>query len=1096
MKNIFPTKKISETKDKKNKKSKTRRNSKRKLIKRHLRKFKTLSFKKDEPKHQLLQQQKPPRKLAFTYSKHQLVRNSSLDSLETRFDPESINAYDLSGLKPIHVVFLSSKNPQETAKKLQNLGAELNSLTTKGETALHMLCKSENQDLESLRFLLENKIDVNVQNNSGQTALSYLCERADCNPKFVEMLIQNGADLNLVRNDGCSPIMLTCRSKLPISIIQLLLDSNADLTLKSKSGRLPLHEYLTPSFNDQKINPKVVQLLVEKDKDNSLVNLVDTRGMLPIHLACRDCFHSPEIIEILLNNGSQINQLSRSGYAPLHFLCQADPINLTSLRLLLNHEKTDLSVESTAKSYLGWNAIHFLCLNKSLNIQTIKEFYDKGMSFNLQTKNDLLTPIHIICKKRKFKNKKNKKKNNKNKNKKKKSQFIQYINSDDYTDTESNSDDIDHSNSNSDIDLGLGTKIGSNSNSDSSFDLNELNINTKNHQNNNNNNNNQNINDDFNLGGDLIVDSDEIDENTNTNLKNEDHQENSIIEVVTYLIESINIDLQLRDKNGKTAFGYLWGKQSNPKPEEIGLMKLFLSNGVKINKQHKEDLTLMEIITGKNKIIKSNLLIKAISVGLDPEKRNRHGMNALHIACCSKNREINIIRQLLQYKVQTNVCDYYGQTALHLLCNNDPNNIYKIKLLLNLSKINNNNNLAINVNQKDMFGLTALHLLCKKKSTPIESIRYLLENDADVSLTDHFGNNALLFACYSTTPNNELIELLIEKKSNVNIKVHSGWLKNDTPLLACCKHSQNKEIISLLLKNGADPNASDKLGNTALHFLFSIKPLNINSILLLVKNNADLNSKNCLSGNSPIHYVAKFKNLNQNFVNFLVVNDANFNLQNDELNAPFDIMSERNMNIIKDIQKNLMELNESQTLEIKELFFKNFFSTELYRKIKKIKNQNKINNNLENKKILSNDENKDKDGDGDGDGEKLDAKKQDDNISDYDSEKDEEYKPKLALLKKKIDSKEEKYNNLEKEFYDSQFERNKLKQENTSLKKKNEQKLKILKKVKETSEKKNTRKILDIYKLYTKLKIENFKFQELKKKLEFENNSLKKKLHN
>ncbi|KAJ6248291.1 ankyrin repeat-containing protein [Anaeramoeba flamelloides] len=1087
--NIFHTKKISETKDKKNKKSK------RKLIKRHLRKFKTLAIKKEEPKQQQLQQQKPPQ-LKFTYSKHQLVRNSSLVSLETRFDQESINAYDLSGLKPIHVVFLSSKNPQETAKKLQNLGAELNSLTTNGETALHMLCKSENQDLESLRFLLENKIDVDVQNNSGQTALSYLCERTDCNPKFVEMLLQSGADPNLVRNDGCSPIMLTCRSKLPISIIKLLLDSNADLTLKSKSGRLPLHEYLAPSFSDQKINPKVVQLLVEKD--NSLVNLVDTRGMLPMHLACRDGFNSPEIIEILINNGSQTNQLSKSGYAPLHFLCQSDQINLTSLRLLLNHEKIDLNIESTAKSYLGWNAIHFLCLNKSLNIQTIKEFYDKGMNFDLQTKNGLLTPIHIICKKRKFKNKKKKKKKKNSKNKKKKSQFIQYITSDDYTETDSNSnsnsnsisDDIDHSYSNSDIDLGLDNIIGSNSNSDSSCGLNE--------QNNQNNNNTNNISDDFNLGGDLIVDSDEIDENTITNLKNDDHQENSIIDVVTYLIENINIDLGLRDKNGKTAFGYLWEKQSTPKPEEVGLMKLFLSKGVKINKQHKEDLTLMEIITGKNKIIKSNLLIKAILIGLDPEKRNRHGMTALHIACCSKNRDINIIRQLLQYKVQTNVCDYYGQTALHLICKNDPHNIYKIKLLLNLSKINNNNNLATNVNQKDMFGLTALHHLCKKKVAPIESIQYLLENGADASITDHFGNNALLFACYSPTPNNELIKLFIEKKSDVNIKVNSGWLRNDTPLIACCKHSQNKEIISLLLKNGADPNARDKLGNTALHFLFSIKPLNINAILLLVKNNANLNSKNCISGNSPIHYVAKFKNLNQNFVNFLVVNDSNFNLQNDELKAPFDIMSERNMNIIKNIQKTLLELNESQTLEIKELFFKNFFSTELHRKIKKIKNQNKINNNLDNEKILSNDENKDKDG-GDisgGQSDKLEAKKQDDNISDYGGENDEDYKQKLALLKKKIDAKKEEYNNLEKEFYNSQFVRNKLKQGNISLRKKNEQNLKLLKKIKDTEEKKNTGKILDIYKLYTKLKIENFKFQQLQKKLEFENNSLKNKLHN
>ncbi|KAJ6248796.1 molting protein mlt-4 [Anaeramoeba flamelloides] len=1106
------------------------------------------------------QQEPNTPQLKFTYSKHLIVRDGRLDSIETRFDQESINAYDLSGLKPIHVVFLSSKNPQETAKKLQNLGAELNSLTTKGETVLHMLCKSENLNLETLKFLLENKIDPNVQNKSGQTALSYLCERADCNPKFVERLIQGGADPNLVRADGCSPILLACRSKLSISIIKLLLNSGVDLTLKSKSGHLPLHGYLTTGFLKRKTSPKVVQLLISKD--NSLTKTVDTRGLLPIHLGCRDCFNSPEIIKILIGDGEQINQLSSGGYAPIHYLCQAHPINLTSLKLLLNHEKIDLNLVSTAKSFLGWNAIHFLCTNKSLNIQIIKEFFEKGLNFNLQTENDLLTPIHIICKKRNFKRKKKKSKSNDSKI----TSGIYFdsgsgIVSDSGSDSDSGSGSGSGSESNSNPRQSAKSKSNSGSNSDEiiiiqekiSNDTNSNSISISNEKTINEDNDQDNINinkviiesiwnesedededevegdEQKNNGANGSINDDEEDELNEqigefdemlSNVCSETLQENTIIEIVTHLVENNNINLELKDKNGKTAFDYLWEKQSKPYPEEIELMKLFIKKGLKINKQHKEDLTLMDIIPVKDQLINHNLLTKAISIGLDPEKRNKNGMSALHIACCSKNREITIIRKLLKYNIQTNICDYYGQTALHLVCKNDPN-LYKIKLLLNLAK-----NPKININQQNKFGLTALHLLSKQNPTPIESILFLLNNDADTSITDHFGNNALLFACYSTNPSLKLIKLLIDKKSDVNIKVHSGWLKDDTPLIACCKKSQNKEIISLLLQNGANPNDRDKMGNTPLHFLFSIKPFNIKAILLLVKSNANLNLKNYLSGNSPIHLISKFKNFNQNFLNFLVINDANFDLQNDKSLTPFDLMKENTINIIKTIQKLMMEINESQKQEIKELLLQNFYSTELQRKLNKIKNKMKKNKiELEKEKMSLNNDDDDEDDEDDvgndndnnvdtfdsnDDNEEEKENKNeedfeeedfvfitydDDEIVNYVEEDDDEYyQQQIQNLKDKVKSKKKVNSKLEKEYSESKISINKLKQENKLLKKKNDQNLKEFSEFSESTEKKNTKRIVSTYKLYSKLKFQQYKYKKMIKKLKIENRSLKKKL--
>lgn len=98
--------------------------------------------------------------------------------------------------------------------------------------------------------------------------------------------------------------------------------------------------------------------------------------------------------------------------------------------------------------------------------------------------------------------------------------------------------------------------------------------------------------------------------------------------------------------------------------------------------------------------------------------------------------------------------------------------------------------------------------------------------------------------------NTETVKLFIEAKIDVDTKNH----KEETPLMIASMYNLN-EIAKMLIKSGADINARDKLGKTALHHSI----INGTEIFhLLISNGADLDKKDH-KWDSLLHYVTKFK---------------------------------------------------------------------------------------------------------------------------------------------------------------------------------------------------------------------------------------------
>ncbi len=305
-----------------------------------------------------------------------------------------------------------------------------------------------------------------------------------------------------------------------------------------------------------------------------------------------------------------------------------------------------------------------------------------------------------------------------------------------------------------------------------------------------------------------------------------------------------------------------WAAEQN----NIAAMKLLIDAGADVNAQGNMGWTpLMGNCRNAQSTEEGfNLLLKA---GADINAQARGGGSVLHF--CAEGRHQQI-KQLIASKMDVNQRDFRGKTALHHVLNQgaviriresrqeQESLIETVQALLKA---------GADVNAKGSSGETPLMELANSPMTELADI--IIKAGAEVNAKDElYGRTALLFALWDNQP--EMAQTLLKAGADPKIKDKEGR----TALMFAGKNAL-VELVPALIKAGADVNqAEERFGNTALMWAASadgspdaasllgllaakaeFKKKQLETVQALIDAGADINAKN-KAGNTALDMAA------------------------------------------------------------------------------------------------------------------------------------------------------------------------------------------------------------------------------------------------
>ncbi len=204
---------------------------------------------------------------------------------------------------------------------------KLNACTGKnGESLLHEVIRNRADlpgevVLEMVNVLIKKKLDVNLRQNDGFTALHYLVQNrglldSDCCIKILKRLMDSGSD-----------ILSKTNSKE--GVLQMLLRNECDRCSASVENlvKIFLEGYKNCSSRGRNAAELFYHLPLKQD-DSPLWILLHNDGRLSSQSRVN-------ILEMLIENGVDVNELDNEQTSPLLFLCQgrADLTNEACTRM-------------------------------------------------------------------------------------------------------------------------------------------------------------------------------------------------------------------------------------------------------------------------------------------------------------------------------------------------------------------------------------------------------------------------------------------------------------------------------------------------------------------------------------------------------------------------------------------------------------------------------------------------------------------------------------------------------------------------------------------------------------------------------------------
>ncbi|MDE0357057.1 MAG: ankyrin repeat domain-containing protein [Gammaproteobacteria bacterium] len=237
------------------------------------------------------------------------------------------------------------------------------------------------------------------------------------------------------------------------------------------------------------------------------------------------------------------------------------------------------------------------------------------------------------------------------------------------------------------------------------------------------------------------------------------------------------------------------------------------------------------------------------SSGTDIDARDENGWTALHRASArGLESQSQVVRLLLKRGANPHVNDRRGKTPLHVA--GSWGNAISVRSLLEAGS---------DPNAQDDDGKTALHHAMEFGNGDVA--RQLLDGQADVNAKDAEGGTPLYRALAArpgvldsspTPPNVAAVRLLFRAGADPDARDERG-----RTALHRAANFENGHAIRLLLEGGAEVDARDEDGASPLqHAAAAILPRDTEAMMLLLEADANPDARN-RDGETPLHSAAE-----------------------------------------------------------------------------------------------------------------------------------------------------------------------------------------------------------------------------------------------
>merc|ERR1719334_665018 len=181
---------------------------------------------------------------------------------------------------------------------------------------------------------ISHRADIHAADEKGRTALHLATISRNCN--FVEVLL-SGASLDLINqrdHTSGSTIMMKAVRKGDFSMLQLLLNHQADPTLTDNNGETPLMIAMTIVRNHSYYTDrrKVLEVLLSHPSVDT--DTLDQHGRTPLCFAVE--MENTNLVKLLLRNEVNVDVAAESGQTPLIIAIIKNYIGI--IEVLLEHQ--------------------------------------------------------------------------------------------------------------------------------------------------------------------------------------------------------------------------------------------------------------------------------------------------------------------------------------------------------------------------------------------------------------------------------------------------------------------------------------------------------------------------------------------------------------------------------------------------------------------------------------------------------------------------------------------------------------------------------------------------------------------------------------